>query len=70
MVIQKYNYFVGVVGWGIDPLLIEEYWIGRNSHGTYWGKSGFFKIKMHSQNLGIESNCSWAKVIDNLVDQR
>ena len=34
--------------------------IGRNSWGTYWGEAGFFRIKMHGENLGIESDCTWA----------
>lgn len=39
-----------------------EYWIGRNSWGTYWGESGFFRIRMHNHNLGIEKDCSWGSV--------
>lgn len=26
----------------------------------YWGEQGFFRIKMNSNNLGIEKNCIWA----------
>jgi cathepsin X len=37
-----------------------EYWIGRNSWGTYWGEYGFFRLKMHHDNLGIETACVWA----------
>ncbi len=37
-----------------------RYWIGRNSWGTYWGESGFFRINMHHDNLGINDMCSWA----------
>ena len=29
------------------------------SWGTYWGESGFFRIKMHSDNLAIETDCDW-----------
>jgi len=38
----------------------EEYWVGRNSWGTYWGEYGFFRIAMHKDNLGIERDCIWA----------
>jgi cathepsin X len=38
------NHEVAVVGWGFDNATQTEYWIGRNSWGTYWGENGFFKI--------------------------
>ncbi|EGR34021.1 papain family cysteine protease, putative [Ichthyophthirius multifiliis] len=53
------NHEIAVVGWGIDEKTKTEYWIGRNSWGTYWGESGFFRIQMHKNNLGIEDDCSW-----------
>jgi cathepsin X len=36
----------------------QEYWIGRNSWGTYWGEYGFFKMNMYTDNLGIENDCT------------
>jgi len=46
------------VGWGYDELVDKEYWIGRNSWGTYWGERGFFKIEMYENNLSIEKDCT------------
>jgi len=53
------NHILSIVGWGRDDTH-GDYWILRNSWGTYWGTDGYAKIKMGSHNLGVENSCSWA----------
>lgn len=55
--LPQINHEIAVVGWGKQNGV--EFWVGRNSWGTYWGQSGFFRITMHRNNLGIQTDCTW-----------
>jgi len=46
------NHFVNIIGWGVSGS--TEYWIVRNSWGTSWGESGYFRIVTGSNACGIE----------------
>merc|ERR1740117_360201 len=52
------NHEIAVVGWGHDEKSKKDFWIGRNSWGTYWGEDGFFRMEMGANGLGIEQDCS------------
>lgn len=53
------NHILSITGWGLDPDH-GEYWVIRNSWGTYWGSEGYGKIKMDGENLGVAGSCSYA----------
>lgn len=49
------NHEVSVVGYG--QMNGKDYWVVRNSFGTNWGDRGYVYLEMHTNTLGIETEC-------------
>jgi cathepsin L len=53
------NHAVTIVGW--DDA--NQAWIVKNSWGTGWGESGYFRIRFGSNNIGYAA--AWVEATDN-----
>ena len=58
--LKMINHIISVVGWGYDSALNKQYWIIRNSWGSYWGELGFLRLVLGENQLGIEKSCAFA----------
>jgi len=58
--LKMINHIISVVGWGYDQSLDKQYWIIRNSWGSYWGELGFMRLVAGENQLGIEKSCAYA----------
>eukprot|EP00274_Cyanoptyche_gloeocystis_P006328 CAMPEP_0196656218 /NCGR_PEP_ID=MMETSP1086-20130531/14046_1 /TAXON_ID=77921 /ORGANISM="Cyanoptyche gloeocystis , Strain SAG4.97" /LENGTH=410 /DNA_ID=CAMNT_0041988867 /DNA_START=22 /DNA_END=1254 /DNA_ORIENTATION=+ len=59
---SKFDHMVSVSGWGVDENG-TDYWLIRNTWGTYFGEDGWFKVSTNmDNNLGIGKWCVYATV--------
>ena len=54
------DHIVSIVGWGYDNDTGKQFWIIRNSWGSYYGELGFLRLVLGENQLGIEESCAWA----------
>lgn len=54
------DHSISIAGYGHDAATGKDYWIGRNSWGTYWGEDGWFRLARGVNNLGIEITSEWS----------
>lgn len=58
--VNTHNHGVSIVGWGYDDERHKQFWVVRNSWGTYWGMNGFFYVEVGKNLLNIERKIAWA----------
>jgi len=53
---KQQDHSVLVVGYGTDAASGLDYWLVKNSWGPNWGENGYFRLKMGSDECGMESD--------------
>ena len=53
------DHSISIAGYGTDAEH-GDYWVIRNSWGTYWGDRGWAKVARGINNLGIEITAEWS----------
>lgn len=55
-------------GWGHDSASGKDYWVMRNSWGSWWGEGGWARVELGVNTLGCESNGAWWGTITNYTE--
>jgi len=54
--LKMINHIISVVGWGFDESIQKQYWIIRNSWGSYWGRIGIYAISIGRKSARNRKN--------------
>jgi len=46
---------ITIIGYGVDSVTGNKYWIIRNSWGSFWGEKGFFRMIRGTNNCKLET---------------
>ena len=60
------NHAVLAVGYGTDKETGMDYWLIKNSWGTDWGMSGFFKMERGVNMCGIAMCNSYPESVEEI----
>lgn len=56
---MAHNHEAILVGWGHDSTENVDYWILRNSWGSWWGEKGYARIQRGINSLGINDDINY-----------
>ena len=61
---MEIDHDISMIGFGVYNG--KKYWKVRNSWGANWGETGYFRVIRGINNIVIESDCVWAKILGHM----